>query len=177
MQTHFPKVELPQIPERDYRIEDYGAVAGGEISNTEAIRKAVQAAHEAGGGRVVVGKGIWLTGPIELLSHVELHVEQGGLLLFHKHNEEYPLVRSNFEGESRIRATSPIHAMDQTDIAITGKGVIDGNGQLWRMVKSMKMTAKQWEATDPIGSPRREAIWVTRCRTWIRRIRTGRKKP
>lgn len=151
MQTQFPKVELPQIPERIYRIEDYGAVKGGEVSNTEAIRKAIEAAHEAGGGRVVVGAGIWLTGPVELLSHVELHVEQGGLLLFHKHDEEYPLVRSNYEGESRIRATSPIHAMDQTDIAITGKGVIDGNGQLWRMVKSMKLTAKQWEKLTKSG--------------------------
>lgn len=103
MQTQFPKVELPQIPQRVYRIEEYGAVKGGEVSNTEAIRKAIEAAHEAGGGRVVVGEGIWLTGPVELLSHVELHVEQGGLLLFHKHDEEYPLLRSNYEGESRIR--------------------------------------------------------------------------
>ena len=52
MQTQFPKVELPQIPERIYRIEDYGAVKGGDVSNTEAIRNAIEAAHEAGGGRV-----------------------------------------------------------------------------------------------------------------------------
>ena len=84
MQTQFPKVELPQIPQRVYRIEEYGAVKGGEVSNTEAIRKAIEAAHDSGGGRVVVSAGIWLTGPVELLSHVELHVEQGGLLLFHK---------------------------------------------------------------------------------------------
>ena len=144
-QTEFPKVELPVIPDREYKIEEYGAVPGGEVSNTQAFRAAIHAAHEAGGGRVVVPAGIWLTGPIELLSHVELHVEKGGLILFHKHDEEYPLLRSNYEGETRIRATSPLHAFEQTDIAITGQGVIDGNGQLWRMVKSMKMTAKQWE--------------------------------
>ena len=44
-----------------------------------------------------------------------------------------------------------IRDRDQTDIAITGKGVIDGNGQLWRMVKSMKMTAKQWEKLTQSG--------------------------
>lgn len=144
-QTEFPEVELPVIKGKDFPIEDFGAVPGGEVSNTKAINDAVRAASQAGGGRVVVPAGIWLTGPVELLSHVELHVEKGGLLLFHKIDEEYPLIRSNYEGETRIRATSPIHAFEQTDIAITGEGVIDGNGQLWRMVKSMKMTANQWD--------------------------------
>lgn len=162
-QNEFPKVELPVIEGKDYRIEEYGAVSGGEVSNTQAIRAAVEAAHEAGGGRVVVGAGIWLTGPIELLSHVELHVEKGGLLLFHKKNEEYPLLRGNYEGGERIRATSPIHAFDQTDIAITGEGVIDGNGQLWRMVKANKMTARQWEklveSGGAVGEGKECPIW------------------
>lgn len=150
-QKEFPKVELPIIEGKDYNIADFGAVPGGEVSNTQAIQAAIKAANEAGGGRVVISKGIWLTGAIELLSHVELHVEKGGLLLFHKKDEEYPLIRSNYEGESRIRATSPIHAFDQTDIAITGEGIIDGNGQLWRMVKSMKMTEKQWDKLTKSG--------------------------
>ena len=95
-QTEFPEVELPVIKGKDFPIEDFGAVPGGEVSNTKAINDAVRAASQAGGGRVVVPAGIWLTGPVELLSHVELHVEKGGLLLFHKIDEEYPLIRSNY---------------------------------------------------------------------------------
>ncbi|MBQ7064719.1 MAG: glycoside hydrolase family 28 protein [Firmicutes bacterium] len=142
--TTYPAVKLPQIGPGVYDIRDFGAVEGGIVSNTQAIRQAVEAAHQAGGGRVLVPAGLWLTGPIELLSHVELHVERGALLQFHKDLEEYPLVVTDYEGEARIKATSPIHALRATDIAITGEGVIDGNGHLWRPVKREKLTEGQW---------------------------------
>ncbi len=138
-------VELPQIPQKDYHIKDFGAVNGGTVSNTEAINKTIATAHENGGGRVVIPAGIWLTGPIELKSNIDLHVEAGAVVLFSKNQEEYPLYMSDYEGKETIRAMSPIHAEHASNIAITGSGTIDGSGQLWRPVKQFKMTAREWD--------------------------------
>ena len=139
------QVELPDKQEREYNIRDYGAVAGGIYSNSDAIRKAIDAACENGGGRVVVPEGIWLSGPIELKSHIELHLEQGAMLLFSKSKEENTLYLSDFEGMPNIRAKSPIYAEYASQVSITGKGVIDGNGDLWRPVKQGKLTKREWE--------------------------------
>ena len=133
-------VELPKIPDMEYSIKDFGAVNGGIESNTEAINAAITKANADGGGRVVVPAGIWLTGPIALKSNIDLHLENGAVLLFDKNEEEYPLYLSDFEGMVCIRATSPITAENASNIAITGTGTVDGNGQLWRPVKQFKMT-------------------------------------
>lgn len=139
-------VELPKIPQQEYNIKDFGAVNGGIISNTKAINDTITKAHQNGGGRVIVPAGIWLTGPVELKSNIDFHVETGAILLFTKNKEEYPLYMSDYEGMEAIRAVSPIHAENATNIAITGNGTIDGNGQLWRPVKQFKMTAREWDA-------------------------------
>ena len=138
-------VELPKIPDKEYNIRDFGAQNGGSISNTKEINAAISAAHAEGGGKVIIPAGIWLTGPIELKSNIELHLETGAVLLFGKSKEEYPLYMSNFEGTEHIRAKSPITAENASNIAITGTGTIDGNGQLWRPVKQVKMTRSQWD--------------------------------
>lgn len=138
------KVELPKICDKEYVLTAYGAVSGGMVSNTGAFAAAIAAAAKTG-GRVVVPNGIWLTGPIELKSGVELHLEDNAVILFDKNKEEYPLIETDYEGIKRIRATSPIYANGASDIAITGKGVIEGNGHLWRPVKQFKMTERQWK--------------------------------
>ena len=138
------EVSQPIFAEYVYNIVDYGAVGDGQVSNTEAFRTVMTAAAQTG-GRVLVPDGIWLTGPIELLSGVELHLSDNAILLFDKNQEEYPLVITDFEGVARIRATSMLHAQHAENIAITGKGIIDGNGHLWRPVKDWKMTERQWE--------------------------------
>lgn len=144
--TMFQKFDIqkPQISENEYVITRYGAVSGGEVSNTEAFAQAMEAASKSG-GKVVVPDGIWLTGPIELKSGVELHLEDNALIVFDKSREEYPLIETDYEGVKRIRATSPIYANYATDIAITGKGIIDGSGHLWRPVKQFKVTERQWK--------------------------------
>lgn len=139
------KVTLPVIPDAEYNIKDYGAVNGGVVSNTEAIQKTIDTAAANGGGKVIIPAGIWLSGPIRLQSKINLHVETGAVLLFSKNDEEYPLYWSDYEGMPAIRTLSPIMAENVTDIAITGNGTIDGNGQLWRPVKQFKMTARQWD--------------------------------
>lgn len=139
-------VELPKIPDREYNIKDFGAVNGGIESNTEAINAAITKANADGGGKVVIPAGIWLTGPIALKSYIDLHLENGAVLLFDKNEKEYPLYLSDFEGMECIRAKSPITAENASNIAITGTGTIDGNGQLWRSIKQFKMTQRQWDA-------------------------------
>lgn len=138
-------IKLPEIPEKQYLITAYGAVSNGKISNTKAIADAISAAEEAGGGTVVIPAGVWLTGPIELKSNIRLHACRGAIVLFDKNPEEYSVFLADYEGQPRIRTVSPIHARGAENIAITGEGIFDGNGQLWRPLKQMKTTAKQWE--------------------------------
>lgn len=136
-------IELPNINKKEYNITDYGAVNGGVVSNTKVFSTAVELASETG-GRVIVPDGIWLTGPIELKSGVELHLEDNAVIVFDKNAEEYPLIETDFEGIRRIRTVSPVYAENAHDIAVTGKGVIDGSGHLWRPVKHFKVTERQW---------------------------------
>lgn len=140
-----PDVQPPVFPDRTFTITDYQAVPGGLTKNTEAIAKAIDACAEAGGGRVVVPAGLWLTGPIELKSRVNLHLEQNAVLLFSTDIEDYPLKEKTFEGTAAVRRMSPITAENCESIAITGPGVIDGSGQAWRPVKKDKLTESQWK--------------------------------
>jgi len=83
------RIVVPTFPDRDFTITDFGAVPGGEIPCTEALRRAVEACHEAGGGRVVVPEGRFLTGAIHLKSNVNLHISQGAVLLFSQNPRDY----------------------------------------------------------------------------------------
>lgn len=138
-------VALPSFPDNDFLLTDFGAVGDGKFVNTEAFRAAMEAASE-NGGRVVVPNGIWLTGPIWLLSNVNLHLEDNATIVFTKSKEEYPLFVTDYEGISRIRTISQINAEGAENIAITGHGTINGNGHLWRPVKQFKTTERQWNA-------------------------------
>lgn len=141
-----PEVQLPVIPDNLFRITDYGAVGDGHTDNTHAFQQAIRACSEAGGGRVIIPAGLWLTGPLKLVSRLELHAEAGALVMFTKEFAQYPLVMSSFEGIPSVRCQSPLDAEGLEHIAITGEGVFDGNGEAWRPVKRWKMTALQWES-------------------------------
>ncbi len=139
-----PKIKEPKFPNNTFNITDYGAVGDGHTKNTDAFAKATKACAEAGGGKVIVPAGLWLTGPIQLKSNLNLHVEQGAVVLFSPEFEDYPLLRKTWEGLAAVRCMSPIYGENLKNIAITGHGIFDGNGQAWRPVKRFKMTDRQW---------------------------------
>ena len=108
----------------DFSIADYGAKADGSKC-TAAIAKAVEACAAAGGGRVVVPKGEWTTGAIRLMSNVELHLEEGATVLFSDRLEDHlPAVRNTYEGTECWVHSSHIYAFGETNVAVTGKGVL-----------------------------------------------------
>jgi len=140
-----PKVKVTEFPDFSVNIKDHGAVSDGLTKNTEAFAKAIDTVSEKGGGTVLVPRGIWLTGPIHFKSNVNLHLEAGALILFSKDFDDYHLIETSFEGLNTVRNVSPIYAKSVENIAITGHGTIDGNGDAWRNVKKSKMTDAQWK--------------------------------
>jgi polygalacturonase len=140
-----PEIKAPQIPDRTFNICDYGAVGDGHTKNTKAFADAIEACTKAGGGRVIIPAGIWLTGAIELKSNLDLHLEQGAIIQFSEDYDDYPLIQSTWEGRPRVQCMSPLYGLNLENVAITGEGIIDGAGQAWRPVKKSKMTESQWK--------------------------------
>lgn len=138
------RVAEPNIPAYTVSITDFGGVADGMTLNTESFAKAIKHLEERGGGQLNVPFGVWLTGPIELKSHINLHLEDGALVLFSPNRADYPLIESTFEGVKSRRCMSPLTANGATDVAVTGNGVVNGNGENWRPVKKGKLTSSQW---------------------------------
>lgn len=140
-----PKVARPQIPGNEVLLTDFGAVGDGGTLCTNAFKKAMSALKGKGGGRLVVPEGIWLTGPIEFESCVELHLKRGALVLFTTDFDAYPLVDVVYEGNSAQKKMSPLWAYEKHDVAITGYGTFDAQGQAWRPSKKGKFTDSQWK--------------------------------
>jgi polygalacturonase len=133
---------LPSFPNKDFSITDFGAIPDGHTLNTEAFQKAIRTCSAAGGGRVIVPSGKWLTGPIELLSHVNLYLAADAIVQFTGDHTQYPIL----DTKGAPVVTSPIFGHDAAEIAITGDGTFDGAGDTWRPVKKEKTTPAQWNA-------------------------------
>jgi polygalacturonase len=134
------RIKAPAFPARDFDITQYGAVADGATDCTAAFSSAISACNAAGGGRVVVPAGIFLTGPIHLKSHVNLHLRDGATIRFTTNTAAYmPPVFTRFECIELMGYSAPVYAFEQTDIAITGQGTLDGQGEFWHR------WIKQWD--------------------------------
>ena len=140
-----PEVSQPSFPDYEVNIRDFGALSDGVTLNTEAINNAIKAVSSKGGGKVIIPEGLWLTGPVVLLSNVNLYTEKNALIVFSSDTSLYPIIDTSFEGLDTKRCQSPISAMNAENIAITGNGVFDGAGDRWRPVKKDKMTERQWK--------------------------------
>ncbi|MBR4899138.1 MAG: glycoside hydrolase family 28 protein [Prevotella sp.] len=133
-------VEPVVIPQNEVSIADCGGVGDGVTLCTAAFEKAVSRLTKLGGGRVVVPEGVWLTGPIMLKDNIELHLQQGAMVCFSPDKRLY--IDKN-AGAKRVYPC--IRASKRKNIAITGKGIIDGGGQQWRPVKRGKMSDVEWK--------------------------------
>lgn len=120
------RIKPPTFRKRDLLITRYGAKADGKTLATAAINRAIDAAHRSGGGRVVVRGGTFLTGAITLRSNVNLHIAKGATLKFSTDTKAYPNVFSRWEGMECMNFSPFIYAYEQTNIAITGEGTLDG---------------------------------------------------
>lgn len=143
--TNLPQVQQPVFKKDTFNILQYGAVAGGVTLNTESIRKAIEACHKNGGGVVLVPAGLWITGPVALKSNVNLHLQRAATLMFTGDKTQYDIVEGSYEGKAAARNQSPIWGKNLENIAITGQGLIDGNGDIWRAVHKPQLTASQWK--------------------------------
>jgi polygalacturonase len=129
-----PHPERPTFPDRTFDIRAYGATeaaASGEMI-TDAVHRTIEAAHAAGGGTVLIPAGEWLSGPIHLMSNINLHVAEGAVVRFSTNREDYlPVVRQRHEGVEALNYSPLIYAAGVRNVALTGRGVLDAQGQPW----------------------------------------------
>ncbi|HMV49543.1 MAG TPA: glycoside hydrolase family 28 protein [Blastocatellia bacterium] len=157
------RIKAPTFPNRDFDITKFGAVADGKTENTEAIRKAIDACNKAGGGRVVVSGGVFLTAAIHLKSNVNLHIAEGATLKFIPEPAKYlPLVLTRFEGTECMNFSPLIYAFEQQNLAITGKGVLDGsasNDNWWAWKRTGNDDVKRLLEFNDKGTPVAERVF------------------
>jgi polygalacturonase len=142
---HLPHAALPTFKRDTINILKFGAKADGLTLNTKSINNAIAACSAKGGGVVLIPQGLWVTGPIVMKSNVNLHVSRAALLQFTDDKKQYLLVEGNYEGHVAVRNQSPISGTDLTNIAITGEGIIDGHGEVWRAISKDRLTDGEWQ--------------------------------
>ncbi len=160
--TIYPQVEkaikAPEFRDKDYRLFDYGKPSKKEgYLYTDLINSVIERCSNEGGGRVVIPEGTWLTGPITMKSNVNLHLSEGATLLFTDDLSKYPLVLTRWEGMDCWNYQPMVYAYEQKNIAISGKGTIDGgamNENWWRMCGAKKFGWEEGIISQRIGRPK-----------------------
>lgn len=158
-----PPVRAPSFADRVFDVRDFGAVGDGATGNTEAFRRAIEACHEQGGGLVRIPTGTWTTGPIHLRSNVNLHLAKDALVRFSTRSSDYlPVVFTRWEGTECYNYSPLIYARECENIAITGEGTLDGQGQAWWHWKKLQQgAAKQLYDAEHEGIPVAERVFGT----------------
>jgi len=135
------RIAPPVFPDRVFPVTKYGAVGDGSRDCTAAFKDVIAACAAAGGGRVLVPEGRFLTGAIHLKSGVNLHVSEGATIAFSRDPGHYlPVVFSRWEGVELMNYSPFIYAHGEKNIAVTGKGTLDGqaNAEYWWPWKTSK---------------------------------------
>lgn len=143
-----PTVQAPTFPANSVNLKDFGAVGDGITLNTQAFAKAISALNKQGGGRLVVPAGVWLTGLISLKDNIDLHLERNALIVFSPDKTDLIPVK---DGKADDKAAPGITASKRKNVAITGEGIIDGNGEYWRPVKRTKVSDTEWNQYKTMG--------------------------
>jgi polygalacturonase len=127
------RITPPVFAGRDFKITQFGARTGVSNDSTDAIAKTIDACNKAGGGRVVVPAGEFLTGAVHLKSNVNLYISKDATLKFSTNPKKYPIIFTRWEGMECMNFSPFIYAFEQTNIAVTGEGTLDGqaNNDHW----------------------------------------------
>ena len=146
-------VEVAQVtpvtfPDRSASIISHGATGDAVTLNTAAIQGCIDSLATLGGGTVEIPSGVWLTGPLELRSNICLHLAPTAILYFSPD-------KSLYDDGPRSRFKPCITARNCTNIGITGRGLIDGNGVQWRPVKRGKVSPTEWSRFKDMGGVER----------------------
>jgi polygalacturonase len=144
------RIRPPVFPDRDFDITRFGAAPDGVKDSTDAIRRAIAASNQAGGGRVLVPEGRFLTGAIHLKSNVNLHLTAGATLLFDRDPRRYlPVVFTRWEGMECMNYSPFIYAFEQENIAVTGAGTLDGQADCRHWWPWKGRAECGWKKGDP----------------------------
>lgn len=146
-------VQEVKFPAAAVNIAQFGAVPDGKTECTEAFAAAIKELSDKGGGHVIVPKGVWKTGPIQLKSNIDLHLKKGATILFSENKELY--VQPNDPRDGSKKCFAFIRASKCENVGITGQGVIDGQGFIWRPIKEKKLkrgdAAEFWDEALALG--------------------------
>lgn len=161
MESILSTIKYPTFPSKTYNILKYGAKSNGVFDSSKAIKKAIQTCSQKGGGIVLVPKGKYLSSAIHLENNVNLHLDEGAEIIFSVNPKDYlPLVHTTFEGTECMNYSPLIYAYKKTNVAVTGKGILNGqasNTHWWNWSGSDKYGWKKGEPSQ-IGPQNRELL-------------------
>ena len=132
------QVQEVVIPDYTVTLTDFGAVGDGQTDCSEAFAAALKDLKRQGGGHLIVPDGIWLTGPIRLISNFDLHLADKATILFSTNKELYIQKNDSLRDGSK-KCNACIYGSKLENVAITGHGTLDGQGIYWRPVKQKKV--------------------------------------
>jgi len=154
------RIVRPRFPARDFLLTDFGGAGDGHTNCRQAFARAVEACAAAGGGRVVVPAGAWLTGAIRLRSNVNLHLARGATIRFSTDPADYlPLVFTRWEGVELMNYSPLIYAFEQENVAVTGEGTLDGQADRRHWWPWKGETEHGWADRTPNQTPARNALF------------------
>ena len=148
-------VQEVTFPATAVNVAQFGAKPDGKTDCTEAFTAAIKDLSEKGGGHLIVPRGVWKTGPIELKSNIDLHLNKGAIILGTENREVY-VQKDDLLRDGSKKCNALIRASKCENIGITGKGVIDGQGFIWRPIKEKKVVrdgglTDVWEQALSLG--------------------------
>jgi polygalacturonase len=167
----------PSIPDRQFDLSDYGPVPDGKTPNTDALAKAVAAVAAAGGGHLIVHKGVYLTFPFALTSHMDLHLDADAVIQFPQSLAAYGLAAAPTPQQMKdlnTKIPALVAGDNLTDVSITGSGIIDGGGAAWWPLSPRDRAGS---AHTAYGNSRPKLVVLTNCRRVLIQGVTVRNSP
>ncbi len=139
--------------QKNINIRDFGAIGDGIADDTIAFKNAIEQADKNNGGKIIVSAGKYLTGPIHLKSNINLHLDNGAVILLGDNLDKWQPIKSRWEGVECYGYSPCIYGENLKNVSITGSGTIDGCGQAWWSEFKRRKTNGQ---TQPVSARDKE---------------------